>query len=116
MEAAEKLIAECARLDRWPTVIVGADVFQTSFGSPSLLFATVKRVLSAVRCHIDTDCVFYTCYALRQTTKEDVIQQSALEEGFIGEKLCIRDMLPEGMHPDDFTKEKLRLTAYRLKE
>ena len=102
---------------KWPTVIVGADTFQTSFGSPSLLFRCVKAIFQGAREDgISEPCAFYACFALRQTTKEELIQEAAEEEGFLTQKLCIRDMLPQGMTPDDFTKEKLRLNKYVLKD
>ena len=114
-DSVQQLIDTFSEKTSWPTVFLGADVFQTSFGSPALLFATIKRLFRAAREHgVQEECAFYACFALRATTKEDLIEQCAREEGFALEKLCIRDMLPKGVRPDDFTREKLRLIKYTL--
>lgn len=114
-EHVQNLIKRFRENKKWPTVIVGADTFQTSFGSPSLLFRCIKTLFrEAAADGVTQQCAFYACFALRQTTKEDLIQRSAEEEGFVTQKLCVRDMLPKGMTPDDFTKEKLRLNKYTL--
>lgn len=43
-ETTEKLIEEFKQQERFPDVVIGADVFQTSFGSPKLLFQTIKDI------------------------------------------------------------------------
>lgn len=113
-EDVEKLLAHFESKKQWPTLILGADVFHTSFDSPSFLFATAKRFLLAAKEHSQRPCSFLACFALRQGTDEALIQSCAESEGFSFQKPCIRDMLPKGMKPDDFTKEKLRLIQYVL--
>ena len=114
-DSVQQLINTFSETKSWPTVVLGADVFQTSFGSPSLLFAAIKRLFHAASENgVEEECAFYACFALRATTKEDLVEQCAQEEGFALEKLCIRDMLPKGVRPDDFTREKLRLIKYTL--
>lgn len=58
---------------------------------------------------------FYVCFALRQTTKEELVKECAQEEGFVQEEsVCMRKMLPEEHPPDSFSKEKLRLFKYTI--
>lgn len=54
-----------------PDVILAADVFQSSFGSPALLFETVKYIFEKS----NKDFLFYACFALRKTTNEDLVKK-----------------------------------------
>lgn len=123
-ESIEKLVRKFA--GRIPNVVLGADVFQTSFGSPRLLFQTVRamftewRQQSEMACtsdSTDTDAVrwnfhFYTTFAIRKTTNEEEILECAEEEGFESNNIDFASFLPKGTAPGSFSMETIKLFRF----
>eukprot|EP00210_Caulerpa_lentillifera_P006879 g6576.t1 len=95
-ETIKRLIDEFKEQGKFPDVIIAADVFQTSFGSPALLFQSIKHITES---HPSKKMTFYVCFALRKTTKEELVKECAQEEGFILEEVSL---------PSQFSKQSLR--------
>lgn len=112
-----------------PNVVLGADVFQSSFGSPCLLFQTVRRVHAEWerQMQLEGSCCpggadgdkwsfhFYATFALRKTTNQELILECAEAEGFESDDIELMSFLPEGTAPASFSRETIKLFKFTPK-
>ncbi|GMH38095.1 hypothetical protein BSKO_05979 [Bryopsis sp. KO-2023] len=101
-----------------PNIIVGADVFQTTFGRPSLLLGTVKRVLRRSfqnrKPRYAGEYAFYGSVGMRKGTDEELIRKCAEEEAFQIFEVDLPSFLPPDLPREAFSQLEIRVFRFTL--